>query len=179
MKGFLNLVHNKPFSLGTFDPYVILRQFVSKINQVLTPLSFDSALTSRVGKQPLTLAFNFLLCLKKKLTAYHKVCMDFFRRKLIFMELTGMGQFHVIRMHKMLSLLMSPLLTQLMRQSAAQYLTNCKLGLIGTDQAVASGRYIHGTCSFYHRECHGIKHYRPLRLLPRISATIRPTLRAR
>ena len=115
MKGFLNLVHNKPFSLGTFDPYVILRQFVSKINQVLTPLSFDSALTSRVGKQPLTLAFNFLLCLKKKLTAYHKVCMDFFRRKLIFMELTGMGQFHVIRMHKMLSLLMSPLVTQLMR----------------------------------------------------------------
>ena len=31
------------------------------------------------------------------------------------MELTGMGQFHVIRMDKMLSLLMSPLLVQLMR----------------------------------------------------------------
>ena len=39
--------------------------------------------------------------------------MDFFRRKLIFMELTGMGQFHVIWMHKMLSLLMSPLLSPL------------------------------------------------------------------
>ena len=124
VKGFLNVVHNKPFSLGTFDPYVILRQFVSKMNQALTPLSLDSTLTSIIGKQPLWLSifcsvwnltlllfFNFLLCL----TAYHKVCMDFFRRKLIFMELTGMGQFHVIRMHKMLSLLMSPLLTQLMR----------------------------------------------------------------
>ena len=29
------------------------------------------------------------------------------------MELTGMGQFHVIWMHKMLSLLMSPLLSPL------------------------------------------------------------------
>ena len=96
----------------------------AKSIRALTPLSFDSTLTSIIGKQPLWLSifcsvwnltlllfFNFLLCL----TAYHKVCMDFFRRKLIFMELTGMGQFHVIRMHKMLSLLMSPLLTQLMR----------------------------------------------------------------
>ena len=39
------------------------------------------------------------------------------------------------------------------------------------------GRFIYGTCSFYHRECYGIKHYRPYRLLPRILATMRPTLR--
>ena len=31
----------------------------------------------------------------------------------------------------------------------------------------------------HYRECHGIKHYRSFRLLTRISATIRPTLRAR
>ena len=101
-------------SLGTFDPYVILTQCVSKINQVLTPLSFDSAITSRVNKQPPWLS-NFCSVWKKKLTAYRKVCMEIFRRKLIFMELTRMGQFHVIRMHMFLSLLMSPLLTQLMR----------------------------------------------------------------
>ena len=35
------------------------------------------------------------------------------------MELTGMGQIHVIRMHKMLALLMSPLLAQLMIMSDA------------------------------------------------------------
>ena len=102
------------FSLGTFDPYVILTQFVRKINQALTPLSFDSALTSIVEKQPLWLSI-FCSVWKTKLTSYRKVCMDFFRRKLIFMELTGMGQFHVIRMHKMRSLLMSSLLAQLMR----------------------------------------------------------------
>ena len=100
-------------SLGTFDPYVILTQFVSKINQALRPLPFDS-FDSIVEKQPLWLSI-FCSVWKTKLTAYRKVCMDFFTRKLIFMELTGMGQFHVIRMHKMLSLLMSPLLTQLMR----------------------------------------------------------------
>ena len=101
-------------SLGTFDPYIIRTQFVSKISQALTPLSFDSALTFVVDKQPLWLSI-FCSLKKKRLTAYRKVCMEFFRRKLIFMELTEMGQFHVIRMHKMLSLLMSPLVTQLMR----------------------------------------------------------------
>ena len=100
-------------SLGTFDLYVILTQFVSRINQALTTLSFDSALTSIVDKQPLWLSIFY--CLKKRLAAYRKVCMEFFRKNLIFMELNGMGQFHVIRMHKMLSLMMSPLLAQLMR----------------------------------------------------------------
>ena len=50
-----------------------------------------------------------------------------------------------------------------------QYLTNCKIDLIGTDQAVVLGRYIYGACSFYHRECHAIKFYQPFRLLTRIS----------
>ena len=49
-------------SLGTFDLYVILTQFVSKINQALTTLSFDSALTSIVDKQPLWL--SIFCCLK-------------------------------------------------------------------------------------------------------------------
>ena len=100
-------------SLGTFDLYVILTQFVSKINHASTPLSFDSALSSIVDKQPIWLSF-FCSVWKKMLTAL-KVCMDFFRGKLIFMKLTGMNQFHVIKMHIMLSLLMSPLLAQLMR----------------------------------------------------------------
>ena len=51
-------------SLGTFALYVILTQFVSKINQALTPLSFNSALTLLVDKQQLWL--SIFCCLKKK-----------------------------------------------------------------------------------------------------------------
>ena len=76
-------------SLGTFDLYVILTQFISRINQALTPLSFDSALTFIVDKQPLWPPIFCSIWKKnswhKKLTVCRKVCIHFFTRKLIFM----------------------------------------------------------------------------------------------
>ena len=154
--------------MGTFDPYLILTHFVSKISQALTPLSFDSPLTFIVDKQPLWL-LTFFGSWRKTLTACCKVCMEFFRRKLIFMELTGMGQFHVIRMDKMLSLLIVS--NAIFNQFQDRLICDRPSSSFGAD-------IYNGTCSFYHRKCHGMKYYRPFTSLPRILATIRPTLRA-